>query len=328
MKVLIIGGTGIISSDVALLAAQRDDIELYVLNRGRSPSFLPAEVKSIHGDVHNVGDMRNKLSGMNFDVVCDFISYDVSALQTKLELFRNRCAQYVFISSVAAYKSAESFYIKTEANSTPGSLTWSYGYNKFLCEQMLAESSMNYTIVRPSYTYNDIRFFNPYTINHWESWTIANRMLRGKPIVLQDNGMQLCTVTHTTDFAKAFVGLWGNPAAMNEGFHITSNEYLTWRQIAEMQAEILGAKIEFCLVDSDKLCYELGWNAAEKIRHTAGNECYDSAKVRAAVPEFKCTTPFQQGIARTIKFYLDNPQFQRINAEWDRNFDRICEKYR
>ncbi len=328
MKVLMIGGTGIISSDIVLLAAQNKDIDLYVLNRGKNPSFLPPETKIIHGDIYDTDDMRRKLEGMTFDVVCDFISYDTRALKAKLDLLQGRCGQFVFISSTAAYRKTDEFRVITEANATPGNLDWSYGYNKFLCEQMLAASGFNYTIVRPSYTYNNIRFFNPYTLNHWESWTIANRMLTGRPIVLPGDGMQLCTITHTTDFAKAFVGLWGNPRAMNEDFHITSGEYLTWRQIAEIQAAILGVDIEFCLVEHEALCYELDWTATEKIRHTTGHDCYDSSKVRLAVPEFKCTTTFREGIARTIKFYQDNPEFQKIHEWWDASFDRIVKKYR
>lgn len=333
LKVLMIGGTGIISTDCTILAAQKEEIDLHLLNRGRNPNFLPPGIKTIQADINSVEETEKKLRGMNFDVVCDFISFDIDQLNSRMELFRGHCGQYIFISSVAAYRerAASAPLPRTEAESETGCTTWSYGYNKSLCERRLIEecaaTGMKYTIVRPSYTYNNIRFFNPYTINHWESWTIAKRMLEGKPIVLHDDGGALCTVTHTTDFAKAFVGLMGNPEAMNEDFHITSREYHTWKQIAQIQAEVLGVELKFCFVPAEKLCLELNWNAAEKIRHTVNHACFDSSKVAKTVREFQCTIPFREGIGRTVEFYLEHPEFQKVNEWWNNAFDRISNQY-
>ncbi len=336
LKVLMIGGTGIISSDVTLLAAQKKNIDLYLLNRGSTPSFIPKNVKIIQADISNSEFVREKIKGLQFDIVADFISYDVNSLNKKLDIFRGRIGQYVFISSVAAYAKS-SHPVITESNTPIGNILWSYGRNKACCERRLQEeyeqSGMHYTIVRPAYTYNNIRILHPYTINHWVSWTIAHRMLQGKPMVLHDDGQALCTATHTTDFAKAFVGLWGNPAAMNEDFHITSSEYLTWKHVAELTAAALGVKTDFCFVPAHDLCFELlgysdeWFGACEKIMHTVDNAVYDNSKIKQAVPEFICSLPFAEGIKRTIKFYLDNPQYQKIDKEWNAKFDQITEKF-
>ena len=336
MKVLLIGGTGIISGDITVLAAQKAGIDLYLLNRGDTPGFIPKNVKIIQADIGDTELVRAKIKGLEFDVVADFITYNAAGLNQKLDIFRGRAGQYIFISSCAAYAQS-SHGVITEENTPVGNVLWSYGRHKALCERRLkeehAQSGLRYTIIRPAYTYNDIRILQPYTINHWKSWTIAQRMLRGKPMVLHDDGQALCTATHTTDFAKAFVGLWGNPAAMNEDFHITSSEYLTWKHVAELTAEALGVKTDFCFVPAHDLCFEMlgcadeGFSACEKIMHTIGNAAYDSAKARRAVPEFVCTTPFAEGIKRTIKFYRDNPQYQKTDEEWDKKFDQITEKY-
>jgi len=327
VKVLLIGGTGIISTDTTLLAAQRPDVDLYLLNRGNLPQFVPAGVKTIQADINDAATVREKIKGMHFDVVADFLSYGVDALDRKLDTFRGRCEQYIFISSVAAYRTPLTFKIQTEANSPTGNPLWRYGFEKTLCERRLAEeyaqSGMPYTIVRPAYTYNNIRILQPYTINHWRSWTVAQRLLDGKPYVLHDDGQQLCTATHASDFAKAFVGLWGNPAALNEDFHITSSDYVTWKRVAELTAEALGVTPEFCFVPAEELYVELGRHAGEKIMATVHHAVYDSAKVRKAVPEFVCTTPFPEGIKRTIQFYLDNPEYQKVDEKWDSDFDRV-----
>lgn len=331
MRALLIGGTGIISTDITLLAAQRDDVDLYLLNRGSLPQFVPVGVKTIQADINDTETVREKIKGMTFDVVADFISYGVDSLNRKLDIFRTICGQYIFISSTAAYRPPLTFKIQTEQNSATGNPLWSYGLQKTLCERRLAEeyaqSDMQYTIVRPAYTYNNIRILQPYTINHWRSWTVAQRLLDGKPYVLHDDGQQLCTATHASDFAKAFIGLWGNPAAMNEDFHITSSDYVTWKRIAELTAEILGVTPTFCFVPAERLFLELGQGAGEKIMATTQHAVYDSAKVRKAVPEFVCTTPFAKGLRQTLQFYLDNPEYQKIDEKWDSDFDRIVARH-
>jgi len=331
MRVLLIGGTGIISTDITLLASQRDDIDLYLLNRGNLPQFVPSGVKTITADINDAATVREKIKGLSFDVVADFLSYTVDSLNGKLDLFRGRCGQYIFVSSVAAYRIPLTFKVQTEENSTTGNPLWKYGLDKTICEQRLAEehaqNGMPYTIVRPSYTYNNIRILHPYTISHWKSWTMAQRLLDGKPYVLHDDGQQLCTATHASDFAKAFIGLWGNPAAMNEDFHITSSDYVTWKRVAELTAEVLGVTPTFCFVPAEKLFVELGQSAGEKIMATTHHAVYDSAKVRKAVPEFVCTTPFPDGLKQTLQFYLDNPEYQKVDEKWDCDFDRIVERY-
>jgi len=330
-KVLLIGGTGIISTDVTALAAQRDDIDLYLLNRGSLPQFVPAGVKTLQADIDDAATVRERIKGLDFDVVADFISYRVGSLEHKLDLFRGRCGQYLFISSCAAYRPPLSFRVQTEADSPVGNPWWSYGQNKAVCEQRLAaefaQSGMHYTIVRPAYTYNNIRILHPYTISHWRSWTLAQRLLDGKPYVLHDDGQQLCTAMHAADFAAAFVGLWGNPAALNAAFHLTSSEYLTWRRIAELTAAALGVLPKFCFVPTETLYTELPEGAREKLMATAQHAVYDNAKVRAAVPDFSCRTRFADGVKRTIAFYRDHPEYQKIDEQWERHFERITAKY-
>ncbi|MEN6302085.1 MAG: NAD-dependent epimerase/dehydratase family protein, partial [Armatimonadia bacterium] len=209
---------------------------------------------------------------------------------------------------------------------------WSYGRNKILCERRLQaeheSSGLDYTIVRPAFTYNKLRILHPVGPPHQTySWTIANRILQGKPLLMHDDGNALCTVTHTEDFAKAFVGLCGNPAAFGEAFHITSDEFLTWNRVAELVGEALGAKPNLCHVPAHDLGFELGGDFGEKLISFARNGVYDNSKIRAAVPEFVCTTRFAEGIKRTIQFYWDNPEFQVVDEQFDRRMDEIAEAY-
>ena len=331
LKVLLIGGTGIISSDVTELAARTHGIDLYLLNRGNTPRLFTGNATMIRADINRPDEVRGKLAGMTFDVVADFLTYNVESLERKLDLFRGITGQYVFISSCAAYRYPRYTRLVTEANTPAGNMTWSYGFHKTLCERRLIrereQSGLRYTIVRPAYTYNNIRILHPYTIDHWVSWTVAKRLLDGKPYVLHDDGQQLCTPMHASDFARAFVGLWGNPAALDEAFHITSSEYLTWKRIGELTAAALGVTPTFCFAPAEELCLVMGPNAGEKIMATTGHAVYDNAKIRAAVPGFDCAVYFREGVKKTIQFYLDHPEYQKTDAQWERHFDVVSERF-
>lgn len=332
MKVLLIGGTGCISGEISSLAAQRSDIELCVLNRGNRPRFMPAGARCLQADITRPDEVREKSKGMNFDVVADFLSYGVEALNNTLDIFRGRIGQFIFISTAMVYRKKSCDEIITEDKTMVGNTLWSYSRNKILCERRLREeresAGLNYTIVRPAFTYNDLRILHPVGPNHQtHSWTIANRVLQGKPLLMHDDGMALCTVTHASDFAKGFVGLLGNPGAFGEAFHITSDEYLTWNRVAELVGDALGVKPNLCHVPAHDLGFELGGDFGEKLICFSENNILDSSKVRRLVPEFVCTTPFAQGIRRTIRFYRDNPEFQLVDAEFDKAMDRIAEKY-
>lgn len=332
MKVLLLGGTGCIGGDIAALAAQKSDIELYLLNRGNRPMFVPKGAHCIQGDISKPEELRAKLEGMTFDVVADFLCYGVDQLESNLGLFRDRCGQYIFISSGAVYRTRSQCEIITEDKTMVGNTVWSYGRNKILCERHLEaeheSSGLDYTIVRPAFTYNKLRILHPVGPPHQTySWTIANRILQGKPLLMHDDGNALCTVTHTEDFAKAFVGLCGNPAAFGEVFHITSDEFLTWNRVAELVGDALGAKPNLCHVPAHDLGFELGGDFGEKLISFARNGVYDNSKIRAAVPEFVCTTRFAEGIKRTIQFYWDNPEFQVVDDQFDRRMDEIAEAY-
>ena len=332
MKVLLVGGTGCISCEVAALAARKRDIELTMLNRGNRPRFVPPGAHCLRADITRPDDVRRAIGGMTFDVVADFLSYGVEQLERTLDIFRGRSGQFIFISSVAVYRTKSPAEIITEDGTIVGNTLWSYGRNKILCERRLFEeqerTGLDCTVVRPAFTYNDLRILHPVGPGHQtHSWTIANRMLQGKPLLMHDDGTALCTVTHASDFAKAFVGLFGNPGASGEAFHITSDEYLTWNRVAELVGDALGVRPNLCHVPAHDLGLELGGDFGEKLITFSKNSIVDSRKVRSLVPEFVCTTTFAQGIRRTIQFYRDNPEFQVIHEDFDRAMDRIAEAY-
>ena len=327
MKALFIGGTGTISSAITRLVAQTPDWELYLLNRGNRNNELPDNVKTIVVDVNDEAAVAKAIDGMQFDVVCDFIGFVTEQLERDIRLFRGRTRQFMYISSASAYQKPLSSPYITEG--TPlANPHWEYSRNKIACEQLLMrhyrEEGFPITIIRPSHTYCERSI--PVAI-HGEkgSWQVLKRMLDGKPVIIPGDGTTLWTLTHNTDFAKAFVGLMGNKHAIGETFHITGDENLTWNQIHEIVASALGVELKPYHISSYFLAevgkqYDLEGNLLGDKAHTV---IFDNTKVKRAVPGFVATTRFDQGARSAIKYILAHPELQVEDPEFDAWCDKV-----
>ena len=73
MKLLFIGGTGIISSACTALAAKRG-MEVTLLTRGQHEAQLPLGVKTLVADVNDPAISR-QLERESYDAVVDFIAF-------------------------------------------------------------------------------------------------------------------------------------------------------------------------------------------------------------------------------------------------------------
>lgn len=321
MKVLFIGGTGIISSACSQLALQKG-IELYLLNRGKSFRPVPAGAKVLEGDIRSIEPARAALAELSFDAVVDWVAFTTQHIETDLALFAGRTRQYIFISSASAYQTPPGFLPITE--STPlHNPEWEYSRNKTACEErlMLAYRQDNFpmTVVRPSHTYDAtlLPFHGGYT-------NVA-RMRQGKPVLVHGDGTSLWTMTHNTDFAVGLVGLLGNPHAIGNAFHITSDEWLSWNQIYTLVAEAAGVTPQLVHAPSELIAAfdpSLGPGLLGDKSHSM---IFDNSKIRRLVPEFQPRIPFWQGAREIIAWYDAHPEFQKVEGEFDAMQDKIIE---
>jgi len=318
MKALFIGGTGNISSACSQLALERG-VELYLLNRGQSLRPLPEGARVINADIRDANAVREALGSMRFDVVADFIAFTPQHIETDLQLFRGRTGQYFFISSASAYQTPPATLPVTEAAILDNPV-WQYSRDKAACEERLLrayrEEKFPFTIVRPSHTYSAV-----YVPVHG-NWTTIDRMLRGLPVIVHGDGTSLWTLTHSSDFAKGFVGLMGNSHAIGEVYHITSDEWLTWNQIHEILASAAGVQPELVHVPSDLIAvYDPIWGES-LLGDKAHSFILDNSKIKRVVPDFVCTTPFSRGAEEIIAWHRADPARQQV----DENFNAICER--
>jgi len=326
MRVLFIGGTGIISSACSQLALDQG-IELYLLCRGRSPRPIPKGAKVLQGDIRDAASARRALGNLEFDAVADFISFVPENIQAARELFAGRTRQFLFISSASAYKKPVDNWPITE--STPlHNPHWQYSRNKIACEELLMrayrENGFPSTIVRPSHTYDKTLLpFDPYQAGY----TVLDRLKRGKPVILHGDGTSLWVLTHHRDFAKGFVGLLGNPKAVGETFHITSDEVLTWNEIVGAVARAAGVTPRIVHVPSAIIAREHPDWGAGLLGDKTHSVIFDNTKIKRFVPGFTCTIPFARGAEEIVEFYAQNPNFEPVNPTVDQLMDRLVERY-
>ena len=327
MKALFIGGTGVISTAITRRVAQTPGWDLWLINRGNRLYEVPENVKTIVVDINDEAEVLRRLEGMEFDVVCDFIGCERSQVERDYRFFRGRTKQFMYISSASAYqKPLASPYI-TEGT-TLANPYWQYSRNKIECEEYLwrlwREEGFPVTVIRPSHTYCE-RSLPVGVHGKMGAWQVVKRMLEGKPVIIPGDGTSLWTVTHSSDFAKAFVGLMGNSHAVGEAFQITSDESLTWNQIHATIAGILGVEFRPYHVSSDFLAdvgreYDL---RGALLGDKANTVVFDNSKLKRAVPDFVCTTPFAVGARLSLEYFLSHPELQREDPAFDAWCDAV-----
>ena len=326
MKILFIGGTGIISSACTQLAVDRG-LDLYLLNRGQTTKRgpLPGGIKVLKGDIRDKTSAQAALGEHQFDAVVNWIAFVPEHIKLDLEIFRGRTQQYIFISSASAYQTPPAGLPVTESTVLDNPF-WEYSKNKIACEEQLVrayrEEKFPITIVRPSHTYD--KTLLPFD----GGYTVVDRMRKGKPVIVHGDGTSLWTLTHHKDFAQAFLGLLGNPHAIGESFHITGDEWLPWNQIYKVVGMAAGVPDpKLVHIPSELIAaYDPNWGAG-LIGDKAHSMIFDNTKVKRLVPEYAARIPFAQGAREIMDWYDADPARQVVDEGLDALMDKIIENY-
>jgi nucleoside-diphosphate-sugar epimerase len=327
MKVLFIGGTGLISSACTQLAVE-SGVDLFLLNRGSHPDRALGATPLV-ADLRDEAAVERALAGHRFDAVVDWIAFTPDDIERDLRLFRARADQFVFISSASAYRKPLVDWLIRE-DSPLANPFWDYARSKIACEERLMrafrDDGFPVTIVRPSLTYGDTQV--PLAVNSWaRPYTAIARMRQGKPLIVPGDGTSLWTITHNSDFAEAFVGLLGRPQAIGQAFNIMSDEVLTWDEIYRQVAAAAGAEARIVHIASDFIAECLPEMRGTLLGDKAVSAVFDTTKIKRFVPDFRATTPFAEGIRRTLAWFDADPSRQLVDAEMDDRWERLLAAY-
>lgn len=325
MRILIIGGTGLISTPLTrFLLELGDDVTLY--NRRQTPSRVPPGAKSMDGDRQQYDRFESQVQAAGrFDCVIDMVGYAPEDAQSVVRAFTGRVGQFIFCSTVDVYQKPAIAYPYTESEPYGG--LNEYGRNKVLCEKTLLEAHARgdfpVTIIRPAYTYGDTRGAL-YPMGSWN--TYAHRLLAGRPIIAHGDGSSLWVSCHAEDVARAFAGAVDNPRAFGKAYHTAGEEWMTWDQYHAAIAHALGAPPPVLAHIPTEMLVRLAPQRAVSVADNFQfNNIFDNQAARRDLG-FAYTIPLVVGMRRTFAWLEQNHPLGGDGA--DQEHDRILAAWR
>lgn len=310
MRVLLVGGTGLISTAITreLVAADHDVV---CFTRGESDARVPDSVEFVHGDRNDVERLR-ELRALDVDCVIDMVCFTPERAEEAVSAFGNAIEQYVFCSTVDVYhRPPERNPVTEDAAREPA--VSEYGAKKAAAEDVLLDAhgeAFATTVIRPWSTYGE---GGPVLHTLGTGTYYVDRIREGKPIVVHGDGTSLWGPCHREDVARAFVNAVGNRTAYGEAYHVTSEEVITWNQYHRRVARALGApEPDLVHVPTELLVAAVPDRTGMLEDHFRYSTVFDNAKARRDL-DFEYTIPFEEGVRRTV---------ERLDAEdaiepWD-----------
>jgi len=317
MKILIVGGTGLISTRITQqLLARGDDV--WHANRGkRNAGFgglaFERDVPTIHADRtdYTVFEQQMQSAGP-WDCVMDMVGFAPADAESALRAFKDRCEHFIFCSTVDVYAHPQPQGALPYREDTPQFGRNQYAANKVECERVLRmahlRGEMNVTIIRPAATYAEGAGILDSLRGRK---TLIDRIRKGKPIVVHGDGQSLWCSCHAVDVARAFVNAAGNAKAFGKSYHTTGEEFLTWNQHLQIVAEAIGApEPRFVHIPTDVLARLLPSDTlADAVHWTLTNFQYNNIFDNSAAKQdlgFRYTVRWEEGARRLVRWLDEN----------------------
>ena len=327
MRILIIGGTGIISTGITRLLIERGD-EVVLYNRGLRPSQVEGSFTTITGDRKAFTSFEKQVQEAGtFDCVIDMVCYLPEEAESAVRTFKGRTGQYIFCSTVDVYTKPAATYPITEAAERYPSEKFPYAYNKARCEELFfaahERGDLVVTSIRPGHTYGEGGNNLLHALGRGNYH--LDRLKKEQPIIVHGNGTSFWPTCHRDDVSVAFVGAVGNEKAKGRGYHVAGEEWMTWEGYHQGLAEAIGAKPpEFVHIPTDALVRMAPQDSALTEVNFSYNNLFDNTAAREDL-DFRVTIPWIEGARRTIKWLEENgkleksedfPLYDRIITAW------------
>jgi nucleoside-diphosphate-sugar epimerase len=321
MDVLIVGGTGLISTGITRQAVDAGhDVTLF--HRGETESDLPDSVDHVYGDRNETDELVDAADSVDPDVVVDMVCFTPEQARGAVEAFAG-VEQFVFCSTVDVYHRPLDANPATEEAPREPPVS-QYGADKAECEDIFMdahEDAFQTTVIRPWSTYGE---GGP--VIHTMGWGTyyLDRMRKGKPVIVHGDGATLWGPCHRDDVAGAFVAALGNETAYGEAYHVTSEEVISWNQYHEYVADAMDApEPDLVYIPTDKLVAAVPDRTDPLVDHFQYSTVFDNSKAKRDL-DFEYTISFREGVERTIEF-MDEDEID----DWDsENDDEIIAAWR
>ncbi len=318
MRVLIIGGTGLISTAIVdHLVARGDDVTIF--NRGvTGVRFAGADrVRVLRGDRHDFAafetQMHDATARHRFDAVIDMVAFQPAEAESLLRAFSGRVKQLVVCSTVCVYGGPMT---RVPADDDePHRPVTQYGRNKSAIEKTLLAANgrdgLHTTVLRPSFTTGEGHTLGGAVM--FDDSTLE-RFRKGRPIVVHDDGNTPWAIAHVSDVARGFAGALLNQRAYGQSYHLTSDQHTTWDGVYRAMAEAAGGQSPFVHIPTK-------WLADVAPRRTVGinfiyqhGSTFDNSKAARDLG-FRTTVPLSETFRRQIAWMEANQKVVRVEDE-------------
>lgn len=325
MNILLIGGSGVISTSVSQQLIDRGD-DLTLLNRGRTPVRFKGEFKQLTGDRLQLQEFERIIADSGpWDCVIDMICSDPEHAESLVKACKNKTEQLVFCSTTNVYpKPADSYPVREDHRL---GAEYKNGIDKAACEQIhrMAEKKGNFnvTIIRPGHTYAE----SGSVLNILKcSSSFLDRFKQGKPLIVHGDGNGLWSALHADDVARIFVATTGNPVAFGKTYNACGEEWMTWNQYHQRIAAALDVETPELVHIPVEVLAEL---APERAGHCQRSlqypGIYDMSMARNDFG-FKQQIPFVPGTKLVIQWLEENEGIEPWQS--DPLYDQILDKWK
>jgi nucleoside-diphosphate-sugar epimerase len=321
MKILLIGGTGLISTAIVDQLVARGD-EVTVFNRGITEWRIPKNVKVIHGDRWKTGSFEDEMRQHLFDAVIDMVAYAPENAISLLKAFAGRVKHLVVCSTVCVYGGPMTQLPATDDE--PHRPVGDYGKNKSKIESILLEADnpngFRTTVLRPSFSTGEGVTASGILFDD----SLPNRLRQGLPVIVMDQGQAAWAVAHVSDVARGFVNSLMTPKAYGQAYHLTSDEHTTWNGVFQAMAEAVGGKFNPVYIPTNWL-YTHAPHRAVGVKYIYQYpSIFDNTKAARDLG-FKTTVPLVETFRRQVKWMEKAGKLKKV--EEDRFEDLVIAAY-
>ena len=322
MKILLIGGTGLISTAIVDQLVERGD-EVTVFNRGVTEWRIPRNVKVIHGDRWKYPEFEREMAEHSFDAVIDMVAFAPENADSLLRAFKGRAKHLVVCSTVCVYGGPMTKLPATDDE--PHRPVGDYGKNKSKIESILlsadGKDGLQTTVLRPSFTTGEGVTASGILFDD----SLPNRLRQGLPVIIMDQGQAAWAIAHVSDVARGFVNSLLNPKAYGQAYHLTSDEHTDWNGVFSELAKAVGGKLNTVHIPTDWL-YTQAPHRAVGVKYIYQYPSVFDNRKAARDLGFKTTIPLVETFRRQVAWMEKAGKLKKV--EEDRFEDLMIEAFK
>lgn len=326
MKVLVIGGTGNISSAIVsrLLA---DGHGVTALNRGLRPARYGGEVETIVADRADRERFEGLLQKRSFDAAIDMIAYNAEDAKSTLRALGANTGHIVFTSTVAAYKRPFASVPIREDFALYDTPVFPYGFEKAKMEayiQTRMDENMPISVIRPSLTYG-IGCRNIGVMRN--NYGIIDRLKKGKRIIQFGDGTNPWAWTFAPDIARAYAGMLGRKKCFGKFYHATSDDHHIWDDLYLAFGKIVGIEPKLVHISTEMLMAAAPDTFLHVYQEKMFPGIFDNTAIKTDVPEFRCEYTLEGMLREIAAWYESDAEARKVNPELDALEDSLLARY-